>query len=420
MHLLLYIQLNLCLVLVVHTTCPPLCTCVYHNRSNGTELRTVLCKDPVITTIPVKIPPDTVKFRLERTPVSRVPRGAFSNLPELTYLWLTYNSISSLHPRSFANLSALHELRLDGNLLSVFPWAGLRDMPRLRTLGLHNNRLSRVPTQAARFLGNVTYLDLSSNRLSTLPNELITLWPLGTPRNPSRPQRSVVLGLQDNPWVCDCRLSVLLDVIKGPQSSLVLLDRFLTCSGPTELAGILFQNVDLSRCQRPTVLTSVTKVTTLLGRNVILRCYATGFPTPALIWIKSAAPNVYNTDLQESPRVGTRWSVISLNGISYRDAGEYRCRAENMAGVSEASISLNVVGVVGGDSVSKRSDKIKTTTKFPPLERRLNQEFKINPNMLVKNLTALLSSPRRVLTRPKDGRDKMKRDQTAGWNLQQS
>lgn len=153
--------------------------------------RTVLCKNPSLTAIPGNLPTDTVKFRLERTSVSRILRGAFSSLSDLVYLWLTYNSISILHPRSFSNLTGLHELRLDGNLLSTFPWEALRDIPRLRTLGLHNNRLSRVPPQAARFLGNITYLDLSSNRLSTLPNELTALWPLTTQ---SEPQRSVVLG----------------------------------------------------------------------------------------------------------------------------------------------------------------------------------------------------------------------------------
>lgn len=49
--------------------------------------------------------------------------------------------------------------------------------------------------------------------------------------------------------------------------------------------------------------------------------------------------------MQASPRVGVRWSVIILNGLSYKDAGEYRCQARNMAGISEAAIELKVVGV---------------------------------------------------------------------------
>ncbi|XP_036429799.1 leucine-rich repeat, immunoglobulin-like domain and transmembrane domain-containing protein 3b [Colossoma macropomum] len=420
MHTLLCVHLLLGLAFAVHAqndTCPSLCTCAFHGRSNGKGLRTVLCKNPSLTAIPVNLPSDTVKFRLERTSVSRVFRGAFSTLPNLVYLWLTYNSITIVHPRSFTNLTFLHELRLDGNLLSTFPWEALRDTPRLRTLGLHNNRLSRVPPQAARFLGNITYLDLSSNRLSTLPNELTTLWPLTTQ---SEPQRSVVLGLQDNPWLCDCRLSVLLDISKAPESSLVLLDRFLTCIGPPDLAGVPFQSVDLPRCRRPSVLTSATKVTTLLGSNVLLRCDARGYPTPALIWIKSARPNLYNTVVQESPRKGLRWSVISLNGISYKDAGEYRCRAQNMAGTSEAIISLNVVGVINGNSDSKKPAAPKSPLK-PPSERKPNQRLKMTPSLFPKNVTGgLLSPPKRILTTLKASRDKMKRDRTGRPSLPQS
>uniref|UniRef100_A0A3B1K0E3 Leucine-rich repeat, immunoglobulin-like and transmembrane domains 3b n=1 Tax=Astyanax mexicanus TaxID=7994 RepID=A0A3B1K0E3_ASTMX len=409
MHMLSCVHLLMGLAFYVHAqnaTCPSLCTCAFHGRSNEKGL-TVLCKNPSLTAIPASLPTDTVKFRLERTSVSRVFRGAFSTLPDLVYLWLTYNSITILHPRSFSNLTFLHELRLDGNLLSTFPWEALKDIPRLRTLGLHNNRLSRVPPQAAQYLGNITYLDLSSNKLSTLPNELITLWPFTTQ---SEPQRSVVL-LQDNPWLCDCRLSVLLDISKAPESSLVLLDRFLTCIGPPNLAGVPFQGVDLPRCRRPSVLTSATKVTTLLGSNVLLRCDARGYPTPALIWIKSARPNLYNT-VQESPRIGLRWSVISLNGISYKDAGEYRCRAQNMAGTSEAIISLNVVGVINGNSDSRKTVAPKSqTSKLPPSERKPSQRLKMTPSLSPKNVTGgLLSAPKRILTAPKASRDKMKRD----------
>ncbi|KAL7877599.1 hypothetical protein SRHO_G00042420 [Serrasalmus rhombeus] len=441
MRTLLCVHLLLGLAFAVNAqndTCPSLCTCVFHGRSNGKGLRTVLCKNPSLTAIPVNLPSDTVKFRLERTSVSRVFRGAFSTLPGLVYLWLTYNSITIVHPRSFTNLTFLHELRLDGNLLSTFPWEALRDTPRLRTLGLHNNRLSRVPPQAARFLGNITYLDLSSNRLSTLPNELTTLWPLTTQ---SEPQRSMVLGLQDNPWLCDCRLSILLDISKAPESSLVLLDRFLTCIGPPDLAGVPFQNVDLPRCRRPSVLTSSTKVTTLLGSNVLLRCDARGYPTPALIWIKSARPNLYNTACcrqienveneklprklpsfaQESPRKGLRWSVISLNGISYKDAGEYRCRAQNMAGTSEAIISLNVIGVINGNSDSKKPAAPKSPLKQPVSERKPSERLKKTPSLFPKHVTGgLLSIPKRILTTPKANRNKMKRDRTGRPSLPQS
>lgn len=108
---------------------------------------------------------------------------------------------------------------------------------------------------------------------------------------------SLTSGLQDNPWVCDCRLASLLDISKAPESSMALLDRFLTCSGPPGLAGVPFQSVELSRCRRPYVVTSGTKITALLGSNVLLRCDATGHPTPKLMWFKSARPSHYNTGI---------------------------------------------------------------------------------------------------------------------------
>ncbi|NXD77439.1 LRIT3 protein, partial [Halcyon senegalensis] len=50
--------------------------------------------------------------------------------------------------------------------------------------------------------------------------------------------------------------------------------------------------------------------------------------------------------IQETPGEGVRWSIMSLTGISYKDAGEYRCKAKNLAGTSEAAVTVTVVGVV--------------------------------------------------------------------------
>ncbi|XP_056151442.1 leucine-rich repeat, immunoglobulin-like domain and transmembrane domain-containing protein 3b [Lampris incognitus] len=349
-------------VLLGVRACPSLCTCV--NGSHGTEeLRLVQCSDPGISAVPVNAPPDTVKLRLEKTSISRVPRAAFYNLSQLQFLWLAYNSITSIHPSSFLNLKALRELRLDGNLLSAFPWEGLRDMPRLCTLGLHNNRLSSLPAHAALFLPNITYLDLSSNRLTVLPAELLDLWfPLQREWGGAVQRR--VLGLHDNPWLCDCQISMVTSLSMSLGSPVILMDQLLTCSRSLGQSGVLLTQADLSRCMRPSVQPAATKVISPLGSNVILRCDATGYPTPTLTWIKTSVytnccqqsetssnseqlPRNLESFMQESPRVGVRWSIISLNGLSHKDAGEYRCQARNMAGTAEAPIRLKVVGIIG-------------------------------------------------------------------------
>ncbi|TKS86250.1 Leucine-rich repeat, immunoglobulin-like domain and transmembrane domain-containing protein 3 [Collichthys lucidus] len=369
MYVLVLVQILQSTLLAVHS-CPDLCTCT--DGSSGSELRLT----------------DTVKLRLEKTLISRVPRAAFYNLSELRFLWMTYNSITSIHPSSFVNLKALRELRLDGNFLTSFPWDGLRDMPRLQTLGLHNNRLSSLPAHASLFLANITYLDLSSNRLIILPAELLDLWfPL--PEQQGEPVQRRILGLHDNPWLCDCQISMMMSLPMSLGTPVVLIDQLLTCSRSLGQSGILLTQADLSRCMRPSVQPAATRVISPLGSNVILRCDATGYPTPTLTWIKTSGYTV----MQESPRVGVRWSIISLNGLSYKDAGEYRCQARNMAGISEAPIKLKVVGVSQLSRFPKR--KLQKTPKPSSKYRKSNQTKttittpSVKENQILQNITPL-------------------------------
>ncbi|KAM9375500.1 leucine-rich repeat, immunoglobulin-like domain and transmembrane domain-containing protein 3a [Pholidichthys leucotaenia] len=346
MHRLLCLHAFLCCLSIAHPFCPSQCTCVFHGRIEGTGTRSVLCNDPDMSDIPVNVPVDTVKLRIEKTAVRRIPTEAFYYLVDLRYLWITYNSVTSVDSGSFYNLKVLHELRLDGNVISVFPWESLKEMPMLRTLDLHNNRINNVPAEAIPYLLNITYLDLSSNKLATLPSDLMDIWPPynGAPISSNTSQK-VVLGLQDNPWFCDCKMSKMIEISKMAETPVVLMDLFLTCAGPENLAGVLFQRAELDNCIKPSVMTSATKITSPLGSNVLLRCDATGFPTPNLLWTKSDGSSVNNT-VQESPGDGIRWSIMSLHGILYKDAGNYSCKAKNVAGSAEATISLSVAGTI--------------------------------------------------------------------------
>ncbi|NXK95418.1 LRIT3 protein, partial [Formicarius rufipectus] len=313
--------------------------------------RSVLCNDPDMYEIPVNVPVDTVKLRIEKTVIRRIPTEAFYYLVDLKYLWVTYNCVANIDISSFYNLKLLHELRLDGNLLSTFPWESLAEMPNLRTLDLHNNKVTSIPADAGRYLRNLTYLDISSNKLTTLPSDLMDIWPpfSGTVLSKNTDilvTQRVILGFQDNPWFCDCRISKLIEFSKIVDNSVVLLDPLISCSGPESLAGIFFQKAELEQCLKPSVMTSATKITSPLGSNVLLRCDATGYPTPQLTWTRSDNIPVNYTVIQETPGEGVRWSIISLTGISYKDAGEYRCKAKNLAGMSEAAVTVMVVGVV--------------------------------------------------------------------------
>ncbi|XP_019377515.1 PREDICTED: leucine-rich repeat, immunoglobulin-like domain and transmembrane domain-containing protein 3 [Gavialis gangeticus] len=351
MYLLTFLYLMISFFEEVYSFCPSQCTCIYHGRSDGTGTRSVLCNDPDMFEIPVNVPVDTVKLRVEKTVVRRIPTEAFYYLVDLKYLWVTYNCVANIDVSSFYNLKQLHELRLDGNLLSSFPWESLAEMPNLRILDLHNNKLTSIPAEAGRYLKNLTYLDISSNKLTTLPSDLMDVWPPFSETAPSKNIESfatqrIIIGLQDNPWFCDCRISKLIEFSKIMDTLVILLDPLVACSGPENLAGILFQRAELEQCLKPSIMTSATKITSPLGSNVLLRCDATGYPTPQLTWSRSDNSPVNYTVIQETPGEGVRWSIISLTGISYKDAGEYRCKAKNLAGMSEAAVTVTVVGVV--------------------------------------------------------------------------
>ncbi|XP_066137064.1 leucine-rich repeat, immunoglobulin-like domain and transmembrane domain-containing protein 3 [Saccopteryx bilineata] len=344
----------------VSCLCPSQCTCDYHGRNDGTGSRSVLCNDLDMNEIPMNLPVDTVKLRIEKTVVHRIPAEAFYYLVELQYLWVTYNSITSLEASSFYNLRQLHELRLDGNSLAAFPWASLLDMPHLRTLDLHNNRITSVPNEAVRYLKNLTYLDLSSNRLTTLPPEFLESWShvlTALSRSLDILPKRIILGLQDNPWFCDCHISKMIEVSKVADPAIVLLDPLMVCSEPEHLTGIVFQRAELAQCRKPSVMTSATQITSALGSNVLLRCDATGYPTPQLTWTRYDSSPANYTVIQESPGEGVRWSIISLTGISYKDAGDYKCKAKNLAGTSEAVVTVTVVGVVTTTVASDTSER---------------------------------------------------------------
>ncbi|KAG7328784.1 hypothetical protein KOW79_006958 [Hemibagrus wyckioides] len=340
MRCILAFQVLLCCWSVAQPFCPSQCTCVFH----GT--RTVLCNDPDTSEIPVNVPLDTVKLRVEKTAVRQVKNEAFYYLTDLRYLWLTYNSISSVDLSSFYNLNVLHELRLDGNQISMFPWEALREMPVLRTLDLHNNRITSIPVEAAAYLVNITYLDISSNKLITLPSDLLDIWsPFSRVIPTGSSSQKIILGLQDNMWYCDCHMSKLIEMSKMAEAPVVLMDPLVTCSGPENLAGVLFKRAELDQCVKPIVMTSATKIMSSLGSNVLLRCDATGYPTPTLLWSREEGSALSNPVVQESPGEGVRWSILSLQEIVLKDTGVYRCKAKNLAGSAEASITLSLAGM---------------------------------------------------------------------------
>lgn len=334
---LVFCSILLC-VPVFCSACPSQCTCFFHKLSDGSKARSVLCNDPGITKVPSSFPVETSKLRIEKTAITKIPSESFRLLNNLEFLWMSFNSLTTLSVDSFRGLHGLDELRLDGNSLTSFPWESLEDMPKLRLLDLHNNKITHIPTTAATYTRNLTYLDLSSNSLTTIPSEVLSSW---LSVNPSQDDSSkLILGLHDNPWLCDCRLYDMVRFQKSPSPSVALIDTWLRCAAPESLLGALFSEAELQRCQGPKVHTAVARVRSSLGNNVLLRCGTIGVPTPELSWTRADGKRMNATVQEEVSKEGIIWSILSVPAVSFHDSGKYICKATNFVGTADAIISL--------------------------------------------------------------------------------
>ncbi|XP_064173301.1 leucine-rich repeat, immunoglobulin-like domain and transmembrane domain-containing protein 1 isoform X1 [Anguilla rostrata] len=341
---------------LVRSSCPSQCSCFYHNLSDGSKARSVICNDPEISLVPANFPADTSKLRIEKTAIKRIPSEAFYYLSNLECLWMSFNSLSKLNTDSFRGLYSLEELRLDGNSLTSFPWESLADMPSLRLLDLHNNQMTSLPTEATVYIRNLTYLDLSSNNLVTLPSEVLSSW-LSVKPTQSVDNSKMILGLHDNPWVCDCRLFDLVQFQKSPSSSVALIDTRLRCSEPESVSGILFSDAELRRCQGPHVHTAVARVRSAEGNGVLLRCGSVGIPVPDLSWSRADGKPVNGTAQQETSKEGMVWSILNVAAVSQGDSGKYICKARNFVGSAEATISLIITDSARTDNQTDGTKK---------------------------------------------------------------
>ena len=94
------------------------------------------------------------------------------------------------------------------------------------------------------------------------------------------------------------------------------------------------------------------------GSDAQLACYVSRGDQPLTIWwTLNGAPLTSNATIGVSTvSVGTKTSLLTLTGVDYHSAGEYRCFAENPAGQTSHSANLTVYG--------KKSNR-QTTSNLP-------------------------------------------------------
>lgn len=113
--------------------------------------------------------------------------------------------------------------------------------------------------------------------------------------------------------------------------NIAFIEPRLKCFTPRSLAGVLFSQVELRKCQSPVVHTSVAKVKTILGSTVLLRCGTTGVPIPELSWRRADGAQLNGTG-------GFGLSFSHTHGMSEGDLHLYCLQAVQQM---EASMTID-------------------------------------------------------------------------------
>ncbi|KAM7408663.1 hypothetical protein PAMA_002403 [Pampus argenteus] len=298
--------------------------------------------------IPKILPDDMTKIRIEKSHFTEIPRGAFSNTPALENLWLNFNDITVINSKGLEGLRNLTELRLQGNKLRSVPWTAFEDTPALKILDLKHNQLDVLPEHALKYLPGLTYLDLSFNRLTVISKEVFQNWPLYQKlqrmeeRELAATGPNVVLALHDNAWLCDCRLKGFVEFIRSLTPPIILMNSYLTCSGPDFSAGKFFHEVDIQACMKPVVSTPSSNISLPQGANLTLRCLAKARPDPAVWWTYGLKIIKGFHESQERVDEDTIRSLLVIPSLHAADRGVYTCTAVNFIGNSSVNILLEV------------------------------------------------------------------------------
>ncbi|MEQ2292987.1 Leucine-rich repeat, immunoglobulin-like domain and transmembrane domain-containing protein 2 [Ameca splendens] len=323
------------------STCLLGCSCTNDNLG-----RSLLCMETPMGHIPENIPNDFTKIRIENCHLTEVPRGSFSQVRALEFLWLNFNEITLMNIKSLEGLTSLTELRLQGNKLTSIPWTAFQSTPKLKILDLKHNRLDVLPENALRHLPALTYLDLSFNQFSIISKEVFTNWPLYQTAQKAWGKEglvsNVVLSLHDNPWLCDCRLKGFVEFIREVSPPIILMNSYLKCSSPASKAGKYFYEVQSKTCMKPVASIAESNITLSLGANATLTCLVKARPLPSIQWLYplKIIRAFASTQTQIDDEAVT--SQLVIPSVHLADRGLYTCMANNFIGNSSVGITLNI------------------------------------------------------------------------------
>ncbi|NXL51449.1 ECM2 protein, partial [Podilymbus podiceps] len=143
----------------------------------STSDTTVSCINAKLTQIPPISDPDLTSLDFTGKDITTISDEAFNGIPNLEWIDLSKNNITSpgIGPQAFKILKKLKRLYLDGNMLVHIP----SELPStLEEIKINDNQLHAIDEYALQDLKNLVTLELEGNKLSEANVSPLAFYPL--------------------------------------------------------------------------------------------------------------------------------------------------------------------------------------------------------------------------------------------------
>lgn len=333
------------------------------------------CSNSKLTAIPRGLSNDLQLLDLQNNNITHLPANVFrlARLDNLHMLILRDSNIQDVHEDAFRGLQILIEIDLTGNRIHTLHPGTFRDFARIREVYLNSNPLQKlenglfnslpylqkveVGNCQLKHIGDKTFSNVTGLRILKLDGNYLTHIKLSVVEDLDKLSS---LELYNNPWRCDCYLRPFVEWTISRK----LYAKPTHCVEPNKLNRTYWNEVDLNEfaCKPQIVYPSAGTVIDLNSDVTYLRCHVLGDPIPDMNWVYNG--RIVTNHSRHSYSQGhhfivkdDEWVNLTLVNMGPNDAkGDFKCVAQNGAGIEERNVTFGVFkngsGLIGSGAVS--------------------------------------------------------------------
>ncbi|XP_069560014.1 toll-like receptor 21 [Brachyistius frenatus] len=229
--------------------CYSFLNCIEDAYSKGKRFNCINRRTEDMSDIIDDLPISVVNLTICHNPLWHIPNNSFAHLPNIQYLRLDSNALTTFNQQAFQKLNQLKSLNLSFNNISELNPSLFRDLHNLTFLSLANNKFKRLPERIFSNVLNLNILIMKQNSLNNFSgvaksvSHLIHLMKLDlcgnnltslSHSNVSLPKSLAVLS------ICGNNLHTL-----GCKNSFLSYVKKLDLSNNSRLPTMAFQGIDL-------------------------------------------------------------------------------------------------------------------------------------------------------------------------------